>query len=166
MWSLDQTWLDAFKYCWKQWYYEPQSPVKEDFIHNATVEPTQDMTMMDVRNPLNDQHLTVSVTAIGETLGMTEFFVAIFAALEYMAHFPSTDEVVTFQISPDHEDTTIGIREHTLTPPVRPPFFEYQWVILSLGQIPNYILQQRRFTIMVIEIAVDGVPLGEGFLSK
>ena len=135
-------------------------------IDNATVEATQGVSMVDIRNPLNDQHLTVSVIGVGEALGITEVFIAIFAALEYMAHFPSTDEVVGFQISPDHEDTIIGIVEHTLTPPVRPPFLEYQWVILSIGQIPEYMLQQRRFTEVIIEIAVDGVPLGEGFISK
>lgn len=135
-------------------------------ISNATVEATHGVSMIDIGNPLNDQHLTVSVIGVGDALGITEVFVAIFAALEYMAHFPSTDEVVGFQISPDHEDIVIGIIEHTLTPPVRPPFLEYQWVILSIGQIPEYMLQQRRFTEVIIEIAVDGVPLGEGFLSK
>lgn len=135
-------------------------------IGNATVEATQGVSMIDIRNSLNDQHLTVSVIGVGEALGITEVFIAVFAALEYMAHFPSTDEVVGFQISPDHEDTIIGIVEHTLTPPVRPPFLEYQWVILSIGQIPEYMLQQRRFTEVIIEIAVDGVPLGEGFLSN
>ena len=135
-------------------------------IGNATVEATQGVSMIDIGSSLNDQHLTVSVIGVGEALGITEVFVAIFAALEYMAHFPSTDEVVGFQISPDHEDTMIGIIEHALTPPVRPPILEYQWVILSIGQIPEYMLLQRRFTEVIIEIAVDGVPLGEGFLSK
>ena len=135
-------------------------------IHNATVESTQGLSMMGVRNPLNDHHVTVFVTEAGETLGITKVFIAIFAALEYMAHFPSNAEVVRFQISPDDEDTTIGILEHTQAPTVRPPFLEYQWVILSVGQIPAYMLQQRRFTEVIIEIAVDGVPLGQGFLSK
>lgn len=133
-------------------------------IHNSTVESTQGLSMMEVRNPLNDHHVTVAVTQVGETLGITEVFVTIFAALEYLAHFPGTDEVIRFQISPDDEDTTIGVLEHTRAPALGPPFLEYQWVTLSLGQIPAYMLQQRRFTEAVIEIAVDGVPLGEGFL--
>lgn len=133
---------------------------------NTTVETTQGLSMTDARNPLNDQHLTVSVIQLGETLGMTEVFIAIYATLEHMAHFPSTDELVNFQISPDDEDTIVGVLEHTLAPAVGPPFFEYQWAILSVGQIPAYMLQQMRFSEVVIEIAVDGVPLGEAFLSK
>lgn len=122
-------------------------------------------SMVDIGNPLNDQHLTVAVTAVGEPLGITELFIAVFAVLEYLAHFPSTDEVVSFQISPDDEDTTIGMVEDSRIPRMGPPFLEYQWVILSMGQIPEYMLQQRRFTEAVIEIAVDGVPVGEGFIS-
>lgn len=133
-------------------------------IQNATA--TQGVSMVDVEDPLNDRHLRVAVTAVGESLRIKELFVAIFAVLEYLAHFPNTDEVVSFQISPDNEDTTIGMVEGTITPPIRPLFLEYQWVILSLGQIPEYMLQQRRFTEVVIEISVDGVPLGEGFISK
>ena len=136
------------------------------FIRNATVDSKQGLSMMDLRNPLSDRHLTVSVTLVGEMLGITEVFITIYAALEYMAHFPSTEEVVRFQVWPDGEETTIGILEHTDAPTVRPPFLEYQWAILSIGQLPGYMLQQRRFTEVIIEIAVDGVPLGEGFLSK
>ncbi len=132
-------------------------------LHNATVNSTQGLRMMDARNPSNDQHLTVSVTHIGGVLDITEVFIAIFAALEYMAHFSGTDEVVSFDISPDYEDTNIGIVKH---PWVRPPLLEYQWAILSLGQIPEYMVRQRRFTEVDIEINVDSVPLGEGFLSK
>lgn len=139
---------------------------EEMSIHNATIESTQSLSVLDVINRLNDQHLTVFVTQVGEMLGITEVFVAIFAALRYMAHFPSTDEVARFQITPDDEDTTFGILEHTRAPGVRPPFLEYQWAILSVGQIPGYMLEQRRFTEVVIEIAVDGVLLGKGFLSK
>lgn len=135
-------------------------------IHNSTVESMQGLSMMDVKNPLNDHHLTVAITQVGETLGIMKVFVTIFAALEYVAKFPSTDELINFHISPGDEGTTIGIQEHTRAPGLGPPFLEYQWVILSLGQIPAYMLRQRRFTEMVIEIAVDGVLLGEGFLDK
>ena len=135
-------------------------------IHNSTVESTEGLSMMNVKNPLNDQHLTVAITHVGETLGITEVFVTIFAALEYVAQFPSTDELINFHISPDDENTTIGVLGNTRAPGFGPPFLEYQWVILSLGHIPAYMLQQRRFTEVVIEIAVDGVPLGEGFLGK
>lgn len=133
-------------------------------IDSATVETRQGVT--GVRNLLNDHHLTVSVTQVGDTLGITEVFTAIFAALEYMAHFPSGDILVNFEISPDNEDTTVGILGHTQAPAPRPPFFEYQWAILSVGQIPAYMLQQMRFTEAFIDIVVDGVALGEGFLSK
>ena len=132
-------------------------------LHNATVDSTQGLKMMGARNPSNDQHLIVSVTHIGGVLGIAEVFIPIFAALEYMAHFSGTDEVVSFDISPDDEDTTIGIVEH---PWPRPPLLQYQWAILSLGQIPEYMVRQRRFIEVDFEINVDGVPLGEGFLSK
>ena len=134
--------------------------------HNATVVPPRGLSMVDARKALNDQHLTVSVTHVGEALGITEVFVAVFAALEYMAHFPSTDEVVRFQISPDDEDTSIGILEHSRAPASGPPFLEYQWVILAIAQIPGYMLQERRFTEVIIEILVNLIPIGEGFLSR
>ena len=133
--------------------------------HNATVELTRGLGV-DARYPLNDWNVTVSVTHVGGTLGITEVFIAIFAALEYMAHFPSTDEVARFQVFPEDRDTTIGILEHTRAPVFRPPYLEYQWAILGIGQIPGYMLQQMKFTEIIIEIAVNDVPLGEGFLSK
>ena len=131
---------------------------------NATVVSTPGLSMVDASNPLSDQHLTVSVTHVGDALGITEVFIAVFAALEYMAHFPSTDEVVMFSVSPEDEQTTIGILEHEAHA-AGPPFLEYQWVILGIAQIPGYMLQQRSFTEVVIEIFLNLVPLGEGFLT-
>ena len=136
-------------------------------IHSGTAVSTQGLRNVDVRNPLNDQQLTVTVIDVGEGLAITEVFLAIFAALEYMAHFPSTDQVAAFQVSPDGEDTTIGVIENSGPPALRPPYLEYRWVILSMAQIPEYMLQvQRRFTEVIIEIAIDGVPLGECNLFK
>ena len=134
--------------------------------HNATVVSTQGLNMVDARNSLNDPHLTVSVTHVGVALGITEAFIAIFAALEYMAHFPSTDEVVGFRTSPEGEDTTIGVVEHPRAHVTGPPFLEFRWAILGIAQIPRWLLRQRRFTEVVMEIFVDRVSLGEGFLSK
>ena len=134
-------------------------------IHNTTV-AAQGLTEMHVKNPLNDQHLTITVTRTGEMLGITESFIAVFAALEYMAHFPSAEKLHRFQLSPDNEGTKIGIQDHIVAPTVGPPLFDYQSAILSVAQIPAYMLQQRRFTEVIIEIAVDGVSVGEGFLSK
>ena len=135
-------------------------------IHDATAVSTQGLRKVDVEDPLNDQHLTVSVIHVGVGLGIVEVFVAIFAVLEYMAHFPGTDEVAAFQVSPDGGDITIGIVENTRAPGFIPPYLEYQWVILSMAQIPEYMLQQSRFSEVVIEISVNGVPLGEGSLFK
>ena len=136
-------------------------------IHDTTAVSTQGLRNVDVRNPLNDQHVTVSVIELGARLGMLEVFIAVFAALEYVAHFPSTDEVDAFQLSADGEDIMIGVVGNTRAPAFIPPYLEYQWVILSIAQIPEYMIQvQRRFTEVVIEIAVDGVPLGEGFLFQ
>ena len=135
-------------------------------IHDATAVSTQGVRSVDDRNPLNDQHLTVSVIQVGVGLGIMEVFIAIFAVLEYMAHFPSTDEVAAFQISPDGEDIMIGVVENTRAPTFIPPYLEYQWAILSMAQIPEYMLQHSRFSEVVIEIAVNGVPVGEGSLFK
>ena len=130
--------------------------------HNVTEESARSLSIMDVINPLGDQHLTVTVVHVGASLTITDVFITIFAALEYMAHFASTDEVADFRIVRDSTHTTLGILGHE----VRPPFLDYQWVILSVGQIAGYMLHMRRFTDVDIEIAVDGVLLGEGFLSK
>ena len=134
-------------------------------IRNAAVEPTQALSITDVKDPVNDQHLTISVTHVGDVLGITEVFIAIYAALEYMAHFPSTDELIGFRISPDDEDTMIGVIQHTRAPAARLPFLDYQWAVMGVAQIPGYELRQRRFTEVIIEITIDGVPLGEGFLA-
>ena len=135
-------------------------------FHDATAVSTQGLRNVDDRNPLNDQHLTVSVIQVGVGLGILEVFIAIFAVLEYMAHFPGTDEVAAFQISPDGEDIMIGVVENTRAPAFIPPYLEYQWAILSMAQIPEYMLQHSRFSEVVIEIAINGVPLGEGSLFK
>ena len=135
-------------------------------LHNATAVSTQGLRIVDIINPLNDQHLTVSVIQVGVVLRIVEVFIAIFAVLEYMAHFPGTDEVTAFQITPDGEDIMIGIVENTRAPAFIPPYLEYQWAILGMAHIPEYMLRQGIFTEVVVEIAVDGVPLGEGSLFK
>ena len=136
-------------------------------IHDSMAVSPQGLRKVDVRNPLNDQHLTISVIDIGMRLRIMEVFIAVFAALEYMAHFPSTDEVAEFEIFPDDDDTVIGVVEDARAPAAIPPYLEYQWVILSMAQIPEYMLQvQRRFTEVVVEIAVDGAPVGEAFLIR
>ena len=136
------------------------------FVHDATAVSTQGLRKADVRDPLDTQHVTVSVIQVGDGLGLVEVFIAIFAVLEYMARFPATDEVAAFQVSPDGGDVTIGIVENTRAPTLMPPYLEYQWAILSMAQIPEYMLQSSRFSEVVFEIAVNGVPVGEGSLFK
>ena len=135
-------------------------------MHGAAAVSTQGLRDVDVRDPLNDQHLTVSVIHVGVALGILEVFLAIFAGLEFMAQFPGTDQVDAFQISPDSEDIMIGIVGNTVAPRSIPPYLEYQWAILSMAQIPQYMLQHSRFSEVVIAIAVDGVPVGEASLFK
>ena len=135
-------------------------------VHDATAVSKQGAREVDVTDPLNTQHVTVSVIQVGAGLGIVEVFIAIFAVLEYMAHFPGTDEVAAFQVSPDGGDITIGIVENTRAPTLMPPYLEYQWAILSMAQIPEYMLQSSRFSEVVFEIAVNGVPVGEGSLFK
>ena len=132
---------------------------------NTTVESTQGLGLMEVRTPSNDQLLKISVTHVGGPLGITEVFIAILAALEYLAHFPSADELIDFRIDPDGEDTAIGVGRHTQAPAVR-SVLSYQWGILSVAEIPGYMLRERSFKEVIIEISLDNIPVGEGFLAK
>ena len=135
-------------------------------VHDAEAVSKQGLKKVDVADLLDTQHVTVSVVQVGAGLGIVEVFIAIFAVLEYMAHFPGTDEVAAFQISPDGGDITIGIVEDARAPTSIPPYLEYQWAILSMAQIPEYMLRYSRFSEVVFEIAVNGVPVGEGSLLK
>ena len=131
--------------------------------HNAMVESKLGLSSTDDGLSLVDQRVRLEVTHIGKGLGMMEVFIAIFAALEYMAHFPRINKISAFRVSPEEETTEIGILDLSEAPP---SLLEYQWAILGMRHIPGYMLQRESFTEVVFRIDVNNVPLGEGYLLK
>jgi len=48
---------------------------------------------------------------------------------------------------------------------VSPPYLEFRWMIRALSRIPAYMLEQRRFGDIKINLSVDGVPIGFGAMN-
>ncbi len=46
-----------------------------------------------------------------------------------------------------------------------PPYLEYRWMIRALSRIPAYMLEQRRFGDIKMNLSVDGVPIAFGALD-
>ncbi|CAF9939399.1 hypothetical protein IMSHALPRED_001326 [Imshaugia aleurites] len=114
----------------------------------------------------NAGDLHVFIRPIGQTLTNFQFFSPILAGLDFVARFPSTSPVNGFALRPVNVDTYIEFRDFGTQPRRQAPFFEYQWVVRALGELPWHLMPLMRWSEAIIVMQVDGISVGDGGLQK
>lgn len=110
----------------------------------------------------NDQTLTVSVTKTGPDLSGSDVLITVLYALAYVARFPSASQAKAFQLRPPMaRGMYLGMVGSGTT-----PFFRNRWIIEALAKIPQYMLNQHRFSSAAFKLIVDGVEIGRGQMFK
>lgn len=120
---------------------------------------------MDTANDPDDARLDVDIDPYGDTLGVYDVFLPIISGLTDMAKSPSTHQSSGMVIGLEGFKGFICVLPAL---PLRPgpPFMEFGWLIRALSRIPTYMLEHRRFGEVNLKIAVDGINVAFGRLSK
>ena len=145
---------------------------------NETGTVTERAVLMEHRRGLsantpqgtNGDRFSVSFEPIGPPLPGSNVMLAVLYGLVYAAHFPSTQTADPFDLSlPSPYNMQIQL------PPVSAvdagiatdaPSLEYQWIIKSLSQIPDYMLQRKRFSGVLWRTKIDNKVIGKGQILK
>lgn len=113
------------------------------------------------------EKLTVSFQPIGPPLIAKDILLAILYGLVFTAHFPSAQRAEPFVIrlpSPYYMHIQVSAAKAGST--TTTPSLEYRWIINSLSQIPQYMLERKRFSGVSWRMKVDGVIVGDGLIMK
>lgn len=120
---------------------------------------------MILQNDAEDERLATSFEPQGDvTLGIYDVFVPIMGALCEMAPNPSSYRTNGLIEGLSGFAGAICILP-ILPLRVEPPHLEFRWMIRALSRIPAYMLEQRRFGDISIEMAVDGILIAHGALN-
>ena len=116
----------------------------------------------------NNPGLQVIFRLTGETLTLNAVFITCLDMLRELASFPSIGRMtadVTYVKS-----SKLFLEFHDPNDPPRtmmnPPYFQSEWLMRALAQMPDYMLEQRSFREAEIDISVDGIKIGMVSLSK
>lgn len=126
---------------------------------NNTISPAFTLTAKPI--------LSINVDLKNTILPINNVFIGILGALTDLASFTYKDARVdsyNYNQAPVPAFlafTTVGFR--TL---VRPPFMTYRHVIGTLAQLPHIMFDDRKFSEADIELRLDGVEVGSGFLRR
>ncbi|KAL6713159.1 hypothetical protein ACLMJK_009280 [Lecanora helva] len=122
----------------------------------------------NVTQEYNDGQLAVSFRPIGPPLVDNDVILAVLYGLVYTAYFKSTQEVNSIDLSLP-SPSKMQIQASAATPDTSPadvPKLEYRWIIKSLGQIPQYMVQRKSFSGVTWRTVIDGKLIGTGQLVK
>lgn len=118
-----------------------------------------------MENDAEDERLATTFEPEGvNTLGIYDVFVPIMGALCEMAVHPSTYRSNGLVEGLEGFAGAICILP-VLPLRASPPYLEFRWMIRALSRIPAYMLEQRRFGDIKINLSVDGVPIGFGAMN-
>ena len=115
----------------------------------------------------SENQLSVSFNPIEPPLSGHDVLIAVLYGLMFAARFPATIKVDRFGLflrSP--YNMRIEGYPITAASPTSEPFLEYRWIIISLAQIPEYMLQRRRFSGVSFKTRIGRVTVGEGQIIK
>jgi len=125
-------------------------------------------TNMNTTSVTNDPQLRVAFTLTGSTLTIYNIFYAALDMLRELADYKRTVRLT--------EDTTFirssGLDISTIDPnnPPRtvrnPPYFQAEWLMRALAQTPAYMLEQRSFREVDMDLFVDEIKIGVISLKK
>ena len=112
-----------------------------------------------------DEQMTASFNEIGPPLSGSDVLMAILYGLIYVAPFPNTAEVRSFKLSLPVPLDKMHIDIHQVEA-ASPPFLECRWIVKSLSQIPQFMLERRRFSGVSMKMRVGRVTVGEGTIFR
>lgn len=121
---------------------------------------------MDLTLYADDHQLEVSLALTGQTLTIFELFITVLSGLAYVAEIPDSQRVENFSLSPARYDVTLSIADESEQLPVNAPVLEARWIIMALGLIPRYMVERSDFREVVLEMEVDGQPVGQGYIER
>ena len=120
-----------------------------------------------------DPRLKVSMLQGNDRLTTSEIFFAVLEMLVKCAPHPSFYLVQDFDVVIDTPPITTahrpifatfaGLRGRFSTP----PYFQWEWLVKSLGQLPIFMLEKRDFRDAIrVGVRVDGIRVGEGQIVR
>lgn len=124
----------------------------------------------------SDPRLSVSLVRGFQTLTIYEVFYGVFFLLREMAPHASSDQVKDFSLLVNLFPVTAAVHSLDVSfdssgnPPrtaADPPFFQWEWLIKAIGQLPKTMLDARDLRdIFHFGLKVDGVPVGRGWMLR
>lgn len=137
-------------------------------LFNDTLAFLQNAPQGNITSAANDPQFRAEYTLTGSSLTIYEIFYAALDMLRELAEYKRTvrlDNDSTFIRSAGIEITTIDPNSPSRT--VRnPPYFQAEWLMRALAQTPAYMLEQRSFREVDMELYVDNIKVGLVLMRK
>ena len=114
--------------------------------------------------PSNAGDLEFFFSPFGRRLTDQEFFLPIFASLDYVARFPSTSPVDAFMLHPADTDSWVEFSDFATQPRIRATQFMYQCVAKALWELSLHMAILGYWSEVKIVIQVDGISVGIGWI--
>lgn len=131
----------------------------ESFIMGShTVRSNATDSVSQISSGVASERLAASFDPTGPSLVANDVLMSVLYGLTYMAHFPKTQRLDTVELSlPAPYNMHLVLTGTYLVP---------NWVILTLKQIPAFMIQARRFSGLRMNILVNGALIGQGRIVK
>ncbi|KAL9128138.1 MAG: hypothetical protein Q9217_003112 [Psora testacea] len=133
---------------------------------NSTTGLTDVRGGSDASNTSNDDRLKLYYSFGNTHLSIAEAIITVIGALSHAAEFDILQQITPFTSYQDDFDAKIQFVFHHGRPRTTPPFLTYRWISKALEQIPREMFRLRRFDEVTVLMKVDGVSVGEAFLTK
>lgn len=136
-----------------------EAPDIPTLISNSTV-----LSLTNTTTAFNADNLRIHVNAFGHSLTYRQYFLPVFAGLDYVARYPSSSPVASFTVHPADTDTIVkfdgvGTRQGT-----EAPIFEYQFIASALWETSRRMALAGVWSEAKIGLEVEGVVVGTGWI--
>ena len=116
----------------------------------------------------DDDKLLVFAEFFGGSLTIADVFYNIYEFIAYIARFPTTDAMASFEIR--SADTNAQLSYKLIDPPDPPPrpryAFQYGWAARSLQTLPKHMFEQSKFNEIKFLSGWDKTLFAKGQLTK
>ena len=116
----------------------------------------------------NDPELRVIFQLSGSVLPLNDVFFSAFHVLRALAPYKVTARLVSDSIHITNSILRLSIRDANNPPRTasNPPYFQAEWLMRAMAQMPTYMLQQGSFREVSMDISVDEIKVAEVSLSR
>ena len=127
------------------------------FSSSDTVNTSLTILNATTPSPLNAQaqNLDVLIGLVGRSINLNTIILVLLATIHDAAQYRATSVIpAQYRIGLHGYTALIAV---TPEPRITAPFPEYEWLIRSLAQLPDYMLKNRKFSEANVLVKVDGV---------